>query len=323
MECFEIKISELRQEIACRLKPLLSERVIIADAPYYDNIGDVLIWQGTLDFLHEFGFKLLKCYGAGFFSFPKLDKDITILLMGGGNFGDLWRGLQDIRLEIIARYPENRIIMLPQSICYQTPGLINKDADLMARHSDLHLFARDRASHDILTARFSRNHLYLAPDMAFCIKSRRLTSHRNREEGRTLFLLRSDKELTQTTPTLIPEADVTSDWPKPENTKRLIRNLKRARRISRDLRSRGLNSRFIDGAIRVCADRFIRDSMTKKGSEFLEPFSRIITTRLHTVILAVLLHKPVEYIDNTYGKLSAFAETWLHDLTAVKAYGRD
>ena len=217
----------------------------------------------------------------------------------------------------------NRIVMLPQSVCYQDKGLIEKDADLMARHPDLHLFARDQASYDILTARFSRNHLYLAPDMAFCVNSRLLTPHRNREEGRTLFLLRSDKELTQTTPASIPEADVTSDWPKPENTKRLIRNLKRGRRISRELRSRGLSSIFIDGAIRVCADRFIRDSMTKKGCEFMEPFSRIITTRLHTIILAVLLHKPVEYIDNSYGKLSAFAETWLQDLPAVKVYGGD
>ena len=320
---FDKKIEQLRRIISDSIKPLLSDRVIIADAPYYDNIGDSLIWRGAVDFLHANNFKLLHSYGAGYFPFPRLDKDITIILMGGGNFGDLWREFQDIRLEIIDRYPDNRIVMLPQSICYQNPALINKDADLMARHTDLHLFARDQASYDILSARFSRNLVYLAPDMAFCINSRLLAPHRNREEGKTLFLLRSDKELTQETPTTLQEANIISDWPKPEKTRRLIRNLKRARRISRELRGRGLHSRFIDSALTVCGNKFICNSLTRKGCEFLHPFSRIVTTRLHTMILAVLLHKPVEYIDNTYGKLSAFAETWLHDLPDVKAYGRD
>ena len=323
MECFENKISELRQIIARQLKPLLNERVIIADAPYYDNIGDILIWRGTMDFLNENGVKLLRNYGAGFFPFPVMDEDVTTLLMGGGNFGDLWRTLQDNRLEIIARYPENRIVMLPQSICYHDKGLIEKDSDLMARHSGLHLFARDQASYEILSNHFNRNHIHLAPDMAFYIEPRQLSLYRNRDDGKNLYLLRSDKELHQDAPTTLLEADVTSDWPNPEKTKRIIRNLKRARRISRDLRSHGMRLRPIESAITFCGNRFIRDSLTRKGCEFLRPFSRIVTTRLHAMILSVLLHKPVEYIDNTYGKLSAFAETWLHDFPEVKAYGRN
>lgn len=323
MERFEKKITQLRQVIAELVKPLLGKKVVIADAPYYANIGDLMIWQGAVDFLHENGFKLLKSYGAGYFPFPKLDKDVTIILMGGGNFGDLWRVLQDTRLEIIKHYPENRIVMLPQSICYQDSGLIGKDSDLMAGHSDLHLFARDRASFEILSAHFSRNHVYLAPDMAFCIDDRELECHRNREMGKTLFLLRSDKELPQDAPTALQEANLTSDWPISEKEFLLIRNLKRGRRISRDLRRYGFSSRLVDCAIQFCGNRFLRDSLTKKGYEFLEPFSRIVTTRLHTMILSVLLHKPVEYIDNTYGKLSGFAETWLQDLSGVSAYGRD
>lgn len=319
---FDEKIVQLRWLISEALDPLLGGRVIIVDAPYYDNIGDSLIWRGATDFIRGSGRRLLRSYGAGYFPFPRMDKDITILLMGGGNFGDLWRELQDIRLEIIARYPENRIVMLPQSICYQEKDLIGKDAELMARHPDLHLFARDKASYDILSAHFGRNHLYLAPDMAFYIAPELLARHRNREEGKTLFLLRSDKELSQDTPVALQEADVTSDWPT-EKFKPTIRNFMRARRISRDLKRIGIPSRFVDRAIEACGGRFIRDSLTPKGCEFLEPFSRIVTTRLHTMILSVLLHKPVEYIDNTYGKLSAFAETWLYDLSEVKAHGRD
>ena len=320
---FDEKIAQLRQLISDSVKPLLSERVVIADAPYYDNIGDILIWRGAVDFLRENGFKLLACYGEGFFPFPELDKDVTIILTGGGNFGDLWRRLQDTRLEIIARYPGNRIVMLPQSICYQDKDLIDMDSDLMARHPDLHLFARDRASYGILSARFSRNHVYLAPDMAFCIDSRLLAPHRNREEGKTLFLLRSDKELPDGAPAALQEADVTSDWINPEEFRRKKYCFTIAKRLSRELRHYGVSSGLVDRAIGICGDRFIRDSLAKKGCEFLQPFSRIVTTRLHPMILSILLHKPVEYIDNTYGKLSAYAETWLHDLPEVRAYGGD
>lgn len=53
---------------------------------------------------------------------------------------------------------------------------------------------------------------------------------------------------------------------------------------------------------------------------FLRPYNHIITTRLHALILSVLLHKSVEYIDNTTGKLSAFVSTWLSDLNDVKSF---
>ncbi len=310
---FEAKITQLRCIITDTLKPLLGKRVVIADAPYYENIGDSLIWRGTTDFLRENGIKLLHTYGVGYFPFPALDKDVTIILMGGGNFGDLWRELQDIRLEIIARYPENRIVMLPQSVCYLEKGLIEKDAELMARHSDLHLFARDRASFSIMSNHFSSNHIYLAPDMAFCIAPGTLAPHRNREKGKTLFLLRNDKELPGDAPKALQEADVTSDWPTPVRFGEVLHNLDRARRLSITLKRYGVGPGLVERGIEICGNRLIRDSMTRKGCEFLEPFSRIVTTRLHTMILAVLLHKPVEYIDNTYGKLSAFALTWFPD----------
>ena len=42
----------------------------------------------------------------------------TILLSGGGNFGDLYESHQEIREDVIANFPANRIIQLPQSISF-------------------------------------------------------------------------------------------------------------------------------------------------------------------------------------------------------------
>lgn len=38
------------------------------------------------------------------------------------------------------------------------------------------------------------------------------------------------------------------------------------------------------------------------------------------MILAVLMNKRVWFIDNSYGKLSSYYETWLKDIDQVKPY---
>ena len=68
------------------------------------------------------------------------------------------------------------------------------------------------------------------------------------------------------------------------------------------------------------ADSVIRPHLVKMGCEFLAPYDHVITTRLHALILSVLLHKQVDFIDNNTGKLSAFALTWLSEVDGVKMY---
>ena len=86
-----IQVNAFRETITEKLRPLLSDKAILADAPYYNNIGDVLIWQGITDFLKENSIRLLKTTSYNTFTFPELSDDVVILLMGGGNFADLWR----------------------------------------------------------------------------------------------------------------------------------------------------------------------------------------------------------------------------------------
>lgn len=314
-------ISNLRKIIQHSISPLITGDFYIADAPYYDNIGDVLIWQGVVNFCNELNYRCIRISSCNNFEFPKISKDKVILLMGGGNFGDLWRYFQNFRLEVIKQYPNNRIIMFPQSVWYEDQSLIKEDARIMAQHKDLYLCARDQWSYYFLKAHFGTNHILLVPDMAFYIDDKILAPYRGKETGKSLFFRRLDKEITSDTPQTLPiECDV-HDWPTVEYRPKRFYYFGKAYGVSRRLRNIPLLHQFVNHCIDRSADHFIKNSLVRIGCKFLSPYSSVTTTRLHAMILSVLLHKPVKYIDNSTGKLSAFANTWLKDLNSVEPYG--
>lgn len=317
---FKDKITELRSIIIDSLNPIIGENCILADAPYYNNIGDVLIWQGIEDFLKGSGKNLLSVTSVDTFLFPEISEDVTILLTGGGNFGDLWRLFQDFRLEVIKRYPNNRIVMFPQSVWYEDSTLIEYDARLLSYHKNLFLCARDQWSYDFLCKYFYANNILLVPDMAFCICNKILDSYRGNDLGLNLFFKRKDKELSNTTPLSINEDYDISDWPSYEKRIPLVYFLGKLLGARRRLQC---SKKIYDGlgkCVDFYANRYLKKSLVRIGCKFIAPYSSIVTTRLHALILSVLLYKKVEYIDNTTRKLSAFSNTWLKDMSIVKPY---
>ncbi len=314
---YQSVIDKLHKEIYSELLPLINGDFYHLDNPYHINIGDNLIWDGEMQFLKHVPYRNLGASCSKSWRWPKIKSDAVILFHGGGNFGDLYRDAQEFRLEVIKRYPENRIIMFPQSVWYDDTSLVADDAEVMARHKDLTLCIRDRASYEFMKKHFPACRLKLLPDMAFCISESKLAKYRGREKGRELFLRRLDKELADTT-VLIPDSMEVRDWPTVEASDisvKIVNGLITAG--DRCGKLPALSSAMMKAGD-IVADKIMRPALVKKGCRFLAPYSRIMTTRLHVLILAVLLHKPVEYIDNCSGKLSAYADTWLKDLESVK-----
>ena len=116
---FQDKIKSLRRTIEETLVPLISKKCLLLDLPYYSNVGDILIWEGTNEFLKKCSCTCLYKSSLEHYRSFKCSNDVTILLQGGGNFGDIWRLHQDFRLKVISEYPNNRIIILPQSVFYE------------------------------------------------------------------------------------------------------------------------------------------------------------------------------------------------------------
>lgn len=81
---FVQKVDILRSIIRDQLIPLISDSYVFLDLPYYTNIGDVLIWEGTETFLSSLPAKCLYRCSCQTFSYRPLPKNTTILLQGGG-----------------------------------------------------------------------------------------------------------------------------------------------------------------------------------------------------------------------------------------------
>ncbi|MBD5292636.1 MAG: polysaccharide pyruvyl transferase YvfF [Bacteroides sp.] len=310
------KITELQDLIRQAILPVIGSKAILVDAPYYNNIGDVLIWQGILDFLKANNIKLLSSHSCDTFRFQAIPDDVTILMMGGGNFGDLYPWAQNMRRKVIEHYPTNKIVMFPQSVWYENKALVKRDAEEFSAHKNLYLFARDNWSYNFLKTNFSCNVILKAPDMAFYIDSKRLEKYRGKEEARKLYFKRIDKELTPQSPDGITGSEI-HDWPSCENSLRIFPLFKYGYASGNRLLEYGIK---VHSLIDKAAIKLIKNYLVKMGCDFLKPYNEIITTRLHAMILSILLYKPVKYIDNSTNKLSAFADTWLIDFTQVQKY---
>ena len=53
------KVNKLKNIISSQLRTLVQGDYIYLDVPYHANLGDTLIWQGTLDFLKTLPYKCL------------------------------------------------------------------------------------------------------------------------------------------------------------------------------------------------------------------------------------------------------------------------
>lgn len=148
--CVDNICQTLGETIRKALAPLIPGDYILLDLPYYANIGDILIWRGTEDFLKEMPGNCLGRQSKETFDFRPLPVDSTILLQGGGNFGDIWREHQEFRLEVMRLYPENNIIVLPQTVHYESEDLFSEDVKKMNQHSHLTICARDNHSAELL-----------------------------------------------------------------------------------------------------------------------------------------------------------------------------
>lgn len=85
----KILITSLREKIRDSLTPLITHDYVLLDLPYYDNIGDTLIWEGTREFLKTLPYKCLYYASKDSFRYRELPPEAIILLSGGGQFGRL------------------------------------------------------------------------------------------------------------------------------------------------------------------------------------------------------------------------------------------
>ena len=310
-------INVLRENIKSTLTPLINNDYILLDLPHYSNIGDTLIWEGTKEYLETLPYKCLYYASKDSFVYRKLPKNVVILLQGGGNFGDLYRLHSEFRKKIIELYPDNKVIILPQTAFYEDRQKLIIDAEFYSQHKNVTICAREQYTYDLLKKHF-KNEILLMPDMAFFINLKKYKL--GKETGKVLYLKRIDKEFSKNDEKIeIPKNAEIHDWPTYEHSfhkEKIVETLYcKFRRLLSILR---FPNRIIAKLNDWKRNYFYRRFYVQLGIDFLSPYSLIFTTRLHVMILSVLLHKKLHLINNTSGKVINFYNTWLTDIDDIE-----
>lgn len=279
------------------------------DIPMHDNIGDLLIMQGTLAFFKKKNL-MPKTTSTSWGFDPAWVKPGDVLVFhGGGNFGDLYSNINDLREEIITRFPNNRIVMLPQTIFFKSDEKRDQSAAVFRRHPDVHIFIRDRVSQQI-AGLFSDN-VYLVPDMAHQLYPIASVSN---GKG-VLRIERVDVEKP-----VVPESlkdlrfDTRTDWVEVVG--------KEKRLIAFGWRLQGGFIKYGWQPLRKLLGPLYWVPVAQRfSSRAVALFSRhdhIVTDRLHGHILSCLMDKQNTVIDNSYGKNSTYIDEWTGDSDLVR-----
>jgi exopolysaccharide biosynthesis predicted pyruvyltransferase EpsI len=297
-------LDRARRAVAEVLNSLISSgsRCALVDFPAHANVGDSAIWLGERAYLRDR--RVSVAYSCDAKNYVKedlaraLDVTETILIHGGGNFGDLWPLHQAFRLQLMQDWPGRRIIQLPQTVHFRSTQSRDETRRGIDAHGNFHMVVRDRRSYEAYLRDFSPA-CSLAPDMALFLGEPRID---DAPSGDFFWLRRTDKESQEaTTPELVSGIH-TDDWLEDgERLQRVVMSL-------RNWKKRWFGVRHLEQAL---YDPFAR-ARVRRGYQALRQGRVVITERLHGHILCLLAGIPHVLIDNNYGKNAEVYWTWTH-----------
>jgi pyruvyl transferase EpsO len=305
------------------LIPMIDNDYVIYGLPYHNNVGDVLIWEGELEILKDTGHRCLGVSGYNERCTKQLSDDTVILIHGGRCIGDLWRNHWRNMLKSIDRNKHNKIIILPSAIYYTNEQLRDKDAEYLSEFSNLTICVRDSISFDYAKKYFS-NQILLLPDMAFAIDPYYIKQLAVRATDKELYLKRQDCEEATSQPSHTLQEQTTEkegwirDWPTMCCPNETLKDNLLIGAYSHSI-SKMLNSSRLTRPLRTWMFKHVhRKAIISRGVKFISSYEEINTTRLHGLILAILLGKKVNFVDESYGKIKAYYDTWLQDCDNVR-----
>lgn len=287
--------------------------VALLDFPRHSNVGDSAIWLGEIDCLAASGVRLHDIrYMCDVSTYEEaalrnaIGEEGVILLHGGGNFGDLWNSHQRFREAVVAAFPKNAIVLLPQTIHYEDRKNLDRTARVFNAHGDLTILVRDHESLHVVQRDF-RAVAHLCPDLAFCLGRLPRPVQADRP---VLYLARRDME----SPLQIEHAGDSSvapcDWPGVEAAwKWQLGDVIARFGLDHPRLRRGLPAALSEMARRRAYNSMARERL-RTGCELLAHGRVIITDRLHAHILSLLMGVPNVILDNSYGKLRRFHDAW-------------
>ncbi|HVJ55902.1 MAG TPA: polysaccharide pyruvyl transferase family protein [Aliidongia sp.] len=285
--------------------------VIYLDYPLHLNIGDLLIWLGAEAFFHTHGHRIV---GRGICTKIRGDlrrrvtPETTIVLHGGGNFGDLYPVHQRFRERVVEAFPDNKIVLLPQTIHFGDEAAAAASARIFNGHRDVTMFVRDLPSL-AFAERFLDMPILLAPDTAHQLWGS--LGNPNEMGTGALGLIRKDIEATAAGADLLRPGEPQVDWIDLSSVwRRKLHAALRRLHVLQDMVDHELGGASLWRAYcRQLCDRM---------AAIFSAHETIVTNRLHACILGALLCREVRYFDNSYGKVGAYADVWMAGMPGIR-----
>lgn len=278
------------------------KNVAFLDVPVYFNVGDLLIYKGTEQFFKNYGITVTYRGDCNNLNYKSIEEADVILFQGGGNFGDLYDVHQVMREDIVSRYPNKRIICLPQTIYFESELNKKKSEGIFKKHNDFHFMVRDERSLEI--AKKFTDKAFLICDMAHSLHPlvdvSEITNFDN--NFKIINMVRVDIEKNKNINRINKRS---FDWCKIINLQDVLYyNIysKVAFFHSYSAKINMKNMKFWE----KCSDELVFRSIN-----YFYIHDEVHTDRLHGLILASLLGKRVKLYDNSYGKNSAYYQLWL------------
>ncbi len=308
----------MQEQIERVLEPLTNQNYPFAllDFPMHPNVGDSAIWVGEIAYFRRFHTMrptfVNHCHSNRLDQLSSIVPKGTIFIHGGGNFGDLWPHHQKHREDVLRRFPDRKVVQLPQSIHFASHEAVSRSESAINQHKDFTLLVRDEESFDFASQHY-RCKIQVCPDMAFMLG---VVERPAKASLPLLLLLRTDSERKALDQTNIPPYASVCDWltDDPHMTRRMMFPYMHG---LFDIGSDAFNSMHrLETRFRLRAE-----ARLKRGLTLLASANHVITDRLHVHILCLLLGIPHTVLDNSYGKLSRFINRWTREAAGVYQAG--
>ena len=285
--------------------------IALVDEPVHRNIGDHLIQWGTEKFFKQHGMKI--AYQASTLDYRSskahaaLGPGGLLVCQGGGHLGDLYPRHQRLREQVIRDFPNNRIVILPQSIYFHSTRAEQHAAAVFRSHQDLHICLRDQMSLE-LASDWHCPATYLLPDMSHALWPLEHESRGAANGQKVLYLIRKDKEGLPLPTALERLNDNFIDWHDLlgiYDTSLLMMIIL--------VSAAGVPAEYPRRLLKWESQRLIQRATT-----LLAPVEHVVTSRLHGLLLALLLGKRVDLLDTLTGKTQVYYATWLKQLDSCR-----
>lgn len=267
------------------------DELVFTDFPDYSNVGDSAIALGQRAYWKQSGIAVKAAYSAPLLPPSVFRSDVPVALNGGGSLGGLYSGIGEHRYRLAEMLDESQLLIQePQSVHFVDNAARDQFAGRMAGRKNMRIAVRDHSS-------FSAVSDYVAPILAPDAVHHLGAIPAPAPTHSHVLLARADKESAQRN--VMPDS---VDWPEDPFDLRALWWLGwRAQRFP-----------IVAPALRRPVESWFgrAERRFERGVEILARGEVVVTDRLHAMLIGLQMGRNVIAIDNSTGKLSAYAHAW-------------